>query len=337
MRKGIVAAGNWIVDKVKTLDRWPDEGELCNISSVRASGGGGPCNVLFDIAAMRAAIPLHACGVVGNDHDGKYLLEQIRVRGINADCMRVSHELPTSSTDVMSVNGRRTFFHNRGANAQLDSSMISAIDVPAKIFYLGYLLLLDALDQPHPTYGSQAAYALDAMQKRGYLTVVDFVSESPEKFARIIPPALKYIDCLVINEVEAGNSTASKLRDGKGVLSLDKTLDAARKLIENGVDRLVVIHFPEGAVAVGKDGETAICPSCHIARKDIVGSVGAGDAFCSGILYGLHEDIPLRESLLIASACAWFNLKNATATDGAVSIERIRQHLKSCAFSPELE
>ena len=55
MRKGIVGAGNLIVDKIKVIDRWPGEGNLCNIRSTVSSAGGGPCNVLFDIAAAGQA------------------------------------------------------------------------------------------------------------------------------------------------------------------------------------------------------------------------------------------------------------------------------------------
>ena len=51
-RRGIVGAGNWILDTVKTIDRWPPEGELAQILSVDRAGGGGPCNVLFDLAAL---------------------------------------------------------------------------------------------------------------------------------------------------------------------------------------------------------------------------------------------------------------------------------------------
>ena len=56
MRKGIVGAGNLIVDKIKVIDRWPGEGNLCNIRSTVSSAGGGPCNVLFDIAAADPAV-----------------------------------------------------------------------------------------------------------------------------------------------------------------------------------------------------------------------------------------------------------------------------------------
>ena len=69
-KKGIIGAGNWLVDTVKTLDRFPKEGELCNIKSIEIGGGGGPCNVLFDLAAMTDKIPLYAAGMIGNDSNG---------------------------------------------------------------------------------------------------------------------------------------------------------------------------------------------------------------------------------------------------------------------------
>ena len=39
-KKGIIGAGNWLVDTVKTLDRFPKEGELCNIKSIEIGGEG---------------------------------------------------------------------------------------------------------------------------------------------------------------------------------------------------------------------------------------------------------------------------------------------------------
>ena len=79
-KKGIIGAGNWLVDTVKTLDRFPKEGELCNIKSIEQGGGGGPCNVLFDLAAMTDKIPLYAAGVLGKDAYGDYLMDEIAKR-----------------------------------------------------------------------------------------------------------------------------------------------------------------------------------------------------------------------------------------------------------------
>ena len=148
-KKGIIGAGNWLVDTVKTLDRFPKEGELCNIKSIEQGGGGGPCNVLFDLAAMTDKIPLYAAGVLGKDAYGDYLMDEIAKRNIDARYM-FRCDVPTSFTDVMSADGKRTFFHCRGANAELSYEHLSKIDIDAKIFYLAYLLLLGRQWQPTP-------------------------------------------------------------------------------------------------------------------------------------------------------------------------------------------
>ncbi|MBO7741073.1 MAG: hypothetical protein J6S21_00835, partial [Victivallales bacterium] len=73
-RNGIIGAGNWLVDNIKTIDRWPGEGNLCNISGQQQASGGGAANILFDLAAMTKEIPLYAAGKLGKDAMGEWLL-----------------------------------------------------------------------------------------------------------------------------------------------------------------------------------------------------------------------------------------------------------------------
>lgn len=334
MSKGIIGAGNWIMDKVKMIDRWPQEGELCNITTQEMGGGGGPCNILFDIAAMKCDIPLYACGVVGKDADGDLLLQQINEKNIDSRFMSISATQPTSFTDVMTVirNGRRTFFHNRGANAEFNFSHIENIDTDAKIFYLGYLLLLDGMDREDPEFGTVAARVLSCMRAKGCKTVVDVVSEDRPKFQKIVPSSLKYTDCLVINEVEAECCSDIAVRTEDGEINIKALIDAAKHLFEGGVNELVVIHFPEGAVAMQKDGTVDAMESYPMDREDIVGSVGAGDAFCAGIVYGLHEGLSIPEMLKMASVSAFFNLQSATATGGAPEISQLKAVIDAYEF-----
>src|SRR4029078_13429583 len=121
---------------------------------------------------------------------------------------------PTSYTDVMTEKegGRRTFFHMRGANALWDGSDLSFSRVKARIFHLGYLLLLDSLDAPDAKFGTKAARLLAEAQAAGVMTSVDVVSEDSDRFARIVNPALKHVDYCILNEVEAGRTTGFKVR-----------------------------------------------------------------------------------------------------------------------------
>ena len=72
-RRGIAAAGNWIIDHVKLIDVWPSEETLCNILDERRGSGGAPYNVLLDLHALDPSLPLTAIGVLGQDADGDFI------------------------------------------------------------------------------------------------------------------------------------------------------------------------------------------------------------------------------------------------------------------------
>src|SRR6187549_3177988 len=122
-RSGIIAGGNWIVDAVKIIDIWPQQDALANIFSTTKGTGGSPFNVVVDLAVLGAGFPLEAVGLVGEDSNGEWIIEQCSNLGITTTALQKTTAAPTSFTDVMTVqaNGRRTFFHARGANALLDS------------------------------------------------------------------------------------------------------------------------------------------------------------------------------------------------------------------------
>src|ERR1700721_2828964 len=193
-RKGILGAGNWIVDHVKVIDSWPNQDTLANILSEYRGAGGSPCNVLIDLAKLGADFPLAGAGIIGQDEAGDWILETCKDIGVNTDLIRRTSDQPTSYTDVMTVasTGRRTFFHQRGANALFDADTIRLDTCQAKIFHLGYLLLLDKLDQPSAVFGTRAAELLDSASKLGFITSADVVSEESERFARVVLPSLPF-------------------------------------------------------------------------------------------------------------------------------------------------
>lgn len=328
MRKGIVSAGNWLSDTIKFIGHYPSVGNLVTIEKIDQGFGGCAHNVLADLARMQTGIPLYAGGCVGKDALGDEIFSTCEKLGINADGMcRV--DAATSYTDVMAdmSNGTRTFFHHRGANALFGPEHVEKITAEAKIFHLGYLLLLDRMDAKDEEYGIVAARVLDGLQKRGYKTSVDVVSEEGNRFREVILPCLPYMDYFIVNEVEAGACVGHNLRDADGNIVLDEVKAAAHFLIENGVKEAVAIHFPEGGYALRKSGEECFVPSFRVEPKDIVSSVGAGDAFCAAMLYALHEELPLEKALRVANAAARFNLFSATSTDGAPTVAEIEEFL----------
>lgn len=331
-RKGIMAVGNWIVDSVKFITVYPQKGNLTNIVGQDEGLGGCAHNVIADLASLKSGLPMYTGGCIGDDDHGRMCMEACDRLGIDRTNLKVLPGEATSYTDVMSEieGGRaRTFFHCRGANAKLTVEQVLEAKCPAKIFHLGYLLLLDGLDKEDPEYGVAAARALDGLLKQGYETSVDVVSEEGDRYQKIVLPCLKYTDYFIVNEVEAEKSLGTTLRRADGSINMGDVENAARALLDKGVRKMVVIHFPEGGVVATKDGRCCSAPSFSPSKEEIVSTVGAGDAFCAGALYAIHEGYDLEDLLDFASACARFNLFSSTSTGGAPTLETVKEFIAS--------
>jgi sugar/nucleoside kinase (ribokinase family) len=330
-RNGILAAGNLIVDHVKVIDGWPCEGMLSNVLEEVRSTGGGPSNVLIDLAKLEVEIPLYAAGIVGMDPDGRYVTETLASYGIDISHILVTKDASTSFTDVMSgaASGRRTFFHYRGANSMLNQEHLRDLRTNARIFHLGYLLLLDGLDEADTEFGVVAARVLHEKQSEGYLISVDVVSESSERFQRVVTPCLEHIDYLILNEIEAGRSAGLVIRNADDSLDAGNLKLAANRFLDGGVRELVAIHFPEGSYAMTPSRQEFYQPSYVVPEGELKGSAGAGDAFCAGLLYGLHEGLDLSVALDLAHASARFNLTSPTCSDGAVALAELIRFIGS--------
>jgi sugar/nucleoside kinase (ribokinase family) len=332
-RRGLLAAGNWIVDYTKIIDVYPAQDALCNITSETYGNGGSPYNLLIDLARLGAPFPLEALGLVGDDKDGDMMRVDCLRHQINVGQLHTCKEAHTSYTDVMSVKstGRRTFFHQRGANVLLGPEHFDFSASPAKFFHLGYLLLLDRLDQPDAVHGTVAAGLLKQACDAGFHTSLDVVSEDSDRFPAIVRPALKHAYHAILNEFEAERTTGRKIRTDRGV-DAEQLRAAARDLLEAGVREWVVIHFPEGALAADRGGKMIAQGSVRMPQEKIVGSTGAGDAFGAGLLLGLHEEKPMEECLRYAVCVAAASLTEANCSGGIRPLAECLELGAGCGF-----
>jgi sugar/nucleoside kinase (ribokinase family) len=95
-RNGVLAGGNWIVDRPKIIDDYPAQDTLANILQETSSNGGSPCNLLVDLARLQAPFPLEAVGLVGEDEAAEF----IRAHGIDTRQLHSCKDAPTPYTDA---------------------------------------------------------------------------------------------------------------------------------------------------------------------------------------------------------------------------------------------
>ena len=338
-RSGILAGGNWIVDQVKMVDVFPQRETLANILSQSQGAGGSPYNLVVNLAKLGVKFPLAAVGLVGKDALGEYILADLKRHKIDARNIKVTPKAPTSYTDVMTEvdTGRRTFFHCRGANALWKGEGLDFKKSKAKIFHLGYLLLLDAIDAPDKTYGTRGAALCAAAQKAGLKTSIDCVSEDSDRFANIVSPILPHTDYCILNELEAGKTTGFTIRREDGTLDTVALRHAAGALLQLGVKELVCVHFPEGGFARARGGEDFWQPSLRLPQKYIQGAAGAGDALCAGMLLGIHEGWEIQRSLFTAVCAAAANLSDSTCTGGMKSLRSVLALAKKYKPRPPID
>ncbi len=314
-RRGLLAGGNWIIDYVKLIDTWPPQDALATIVDQSWGNGGSPYNILKDLAKLGAPFPLEAVGLVGDDANGRLIRDDCQAHHIDTAQLEATSTAPTSYTDVMTVRstGRRTFFHHRGANALLAPGHFDFTRTRARLFHLGYALLLDKLDAPGPDGAPCMTGVFEQARAAGLATSLDCVSDNSDRFCTIVPPLLPHVDVLFANDFEAEKLTGLALRS-RGTLERRAVEEAARSLIRRGVREWALIHFPEGAVACSAGGGMVWQPSVDVPATEIAGQAGAGDALAAGVLLGIHEGWPMARSLKLGVCTAAASLYHPTCS-----------------------
>lgn len=325
MEKGIVVAGYAGLDLIKTIRSFPARHGLTEMTGIAQALGGAVCNCSLDMALLEPETTVYPLAVVGEDANGEELLRRLAIPR-NIDLSLIRRQGETGFTDVLDEADTRvrTFICFRGSNKLLSEEMIDPAALNCDLFHIGYILLLDALDAPDAEFGTRMARLLSKVQAASIATSVDVITDDSGRHSKLVPPALKYTDYLTINEHEAAATCGIPLRDDADRLLTDNLLPALQALRAMGVRRWVCVHAPEGAFGLDERGEYAIAPGAVLPEGFIKGTVGAGDAFVSGLLLAARRGASLREAMEDGIAAATCSLQSAGASDGVRPIAEAR-------------
>ncbi len=314
MKSGIAVIGTIIVDKINEITSYPNQGELCQINSIKTSVGGCVPNDALNLKSIDPSLSVYAVGRIGRDEEGEFALNTLKNKGVNVDGVVFGND-KTNFTEVMSIpGGQRTFFSYAGVGKEFCFEDVDFSALPVKMLHLGYFLLLKKVDE------GDGEKILKKAKELGISTSIDLVSENSNRYSLVIP-CLKYVDNLIINEIEASKLTGIEISNS----SLKRM---ANKLKEFGVSDRVIIHTPDISVCLSNSGYIEL-PSYELPNGFIKGATGAGDAFCSGALIGIYRNYSDVEILKLASSCAVASLSNIDAVSGVKTEEEILELCKN--------
>ncbi|MDG5471092.1 aminoimidazole riboside kinase [Jeotgalibacillus sp. ET6] len=301
MKSGIITLGEALIDFIPL-----DESN----SSYHKSPGGAPANVAVGVA--RLGIESHFIGKVGEDVLGRFLKDTLNSYGVNTDSMKLTRDHRTGVVFVtLAEGGERSFdfYIDPSADRFLTAEELNdSVFEQSKIFHFGSISMIS-----EPSKGATQK-AVELAKKHGLLVSYDpnlrlSLWENPEQARRTIVSMLDQVDVLKISEEELEFLTG--------------TFD-----IQKGVEVLQNYPIPLILITMGAEGSHLYTKEGHLhvpARKvQAVDTTGAGDAFVSGVLYGLHEHQGNLESMTIEEAAAIVQLASnsgalAASTKGAMT------------------
>lgn len=265
MTASLIVLGSANTDYTVLVDRHPLPGEtLLGDELVIATGGKGANQALA--AARSGAMPVFL-GAVGDDGNGRQMLDALGSGGVDVSSVAVVEEAPTGIALItVSRDGENTIVVAAGANARVNAHEVEA----ALRALAGHgTVLLAQLEIPLPVVVEAAAI----VEELGGRTVLNL---SP---SREIPDALLTLcDPLVVNETEAHDLT------GLSIETVSEASAAADALLERC--RSVIITLGADGAVFANPEESGHLPS---PRVTVVDTTGAGDAFVGAVAAELAE------------------------------------------------
>ncbi|HMN84886.1 MAG TPA: PfkB family carbohydrate kinase [Bauldia sp.] len=318
MRRGILTGGTWCVDRNIMVDVWPQENGRADILDADQSGGGSGFNLAIDVRRLDPDMPVGTIAIVGADAYGDFLKGLADENGVERSHMATTAESDTDYTIAFAskATGRRTHISYFGTSHLLTPDHFDFAGLDHKVFHLGLPGIHRTMDAPWQGDANGWVTTLRKARAAGLVTNMELASIDQTRQAALVRPCLPHLDLLVVNDHEIGGIAGVDTVPG-GVTDPEACIRAATAALGMSAAGFVVVHFPHGAVAVGRDGDVVRKPSVRVPPSEAAGANGAGDAFAAGFLYAYHEGWTLDRMLALAHATAAASLREIS-TIGAI-------------------
>ncbi len=268
--------------------------------------GGVAHNIACDLVAM--GTPSSLLSLVGDDADGRQILEDTKKRGVDLSLVSQMRDVATASyTAVLDPSGELV----------LGLSDTATYDLVTPEFLEPFRQQM----QQHKTVVIDANLPEQSLvwlgEQKGDARLFA-APVSPSK-ARRWKQAIAYADVFICNEREADQLTTIT------VGSVSQALQAARALRELGPSVAVVTLGPEGAVISSSELEAHFA----IPETNVVDVNGAGDAFFAGFTRALHTDSAHETAMKIGIATASIMAETPGPIWHGLSIDRVNSRLEN--------
>jgi pseudouridine kinase len=278
-----------------------------NPVTITESCGGVARNIAENLARLGCHTSLISC--VGDDKEGSWLLQETKQHGVDVSQVWV---LPTQRTGtytaLLDIDGEMVVsLANMDIYDQLTPEMFaekwSHIAASQAVF----------LDTNVPE--DCLAYIINRCSEENIPVYIDPVSSAK---ATKLPERLDGVEAILPNREEA------ELLAGMRIESLTDCAEACEKIRHRGVKHVIVTLGEQGVYYSSADTSEHLPPY----SAEVVDVTGAGDAFASGLLYGIVHEEPFPQACRLGLAAAALTLQTELSVSPLLQPEQLYTFIK---------
>jgi len=253
----------------------------------------GSSSVIFACGAARLGLKVAFIGMAGDDVFGHFMLDAMGSRGVDTSNVIVDPDQQTGFTVILNrITDRAMLTHLGAINALTADQIPDDMLAQARHLHIASYFLQTKLQPEVPDLFRRA-------HNFGLTTSLDTNWDPSEQWVGV-HNLLSLVDVLLPNENEAC-----------ALAKMDSVADSARKLASN--TKIVAVKMgADGGLAM--EGDTLVqAPAIPV---EIVDTVGAGDTFDAGFIYGFLGGLPLGKSLKLGIACGSLSTQKPGGLEG---------------------
>ena len=318
-----------------------EPGRKIEAESITIHVGGGAVNV--GVSMRRQGAHVDVMSKLGNDINAERIRAHFKREGLSESQLIVTEKVPTGSSVMIAAHDRdAAIYTQRGSNTCLTPADVANCDMAQYgLVYVSPLSKASAECFP---------VAIAAARKAGCFTVAtpgirQIMTRAPEVLS-----AMGQLDLAVMNMREAEALTPAlmtyhdelptpasvatkaspdmpnRLRDGMRLADEHIPLQWVMKaMLSTGLKRVALTDGGSGAYLC--DGEQI--HHCPVHNVQVMGTAGAGDAYCSTLAYGLFCGVEPAAAMKRASFNAAGVVSHADTQTGLMSDEELSQAIAS--------
>ena len=263
----------------------------------------GSSSAIFACGAARLGLKVAFIGVCGDDVFGKFMLDEMSKHQVDIENVIVSQSGSTGLSVILNQASDRAILTRLGLIAELRASDISDnLLRDSKHLHVASYFLQTKLQLDLPNLFRRA-------QSLGLTTSLDTNYDPSEKWIGF-DELLAVTNVFLPNEREAVS------------LSGEINIDEAGSRLGSKVEALAIKLGAEGALGVSQGARVRVA---SIPVK-VIDTVGAGDSFDAGFIYGYLNQWSMEKSLRLACVCGALSTQQAGGTDGQPTLDEAMKY-----------